>query len=164
MTVEFDVQLEPKDLYRFNLYQTYTGSQGIISILIAILAGVMTAVSISDGSYNYAFLYGVFFVLFLGYIPVTLWTRAKLSLKTNAVLAGTLHYEVSEEVIRVTQGEESGELPWKQIYKMIATKHNVLIYSGRKNAYIIPRTQLGDKYGELSALAKSQLESFRVKM
>lgn len=164
MTVEFDVKLEPKDLYRFNLYQTYTGSQGIISILIIILAGVMTGVSFADGSYNYAFLYAVFFVIFLGYIPVTLWTRAKLSLKTNAVLAGMLHYEISEEAIRVTQGEESGELPWDQIYKMIATKHNVLIYSGRKNAYIIPRTQLGTKYEALSKIANSRLEKFRVKM
>ena len=50
MTVEFDVKLEPKDLYRFNLYQTYTGSQGIISILIIILAGIMTSVSYQDGN------------------------------------------------------------------------------------------------------------------
>ena len=164
MTVEFDVKLEPKDLYRFNLYQTYTGSQGIISILIIILAGIMTAVSYKDGNYSYAVMYGIFFVIFIGYIPVTLWTKAKLTLKSNKVLADTLHYEVSEDGIRVTQGEESGELPWKQIYKMISTRNHVLIYSGRKNAYIIPKSQLGGQYDRLAELANNSLEKFRVKM
>lgn len=164
MTVEFDVKLEPKDLYRFNLYQTYTGSQGIISILIIILAGIMTTVSYKDGNYSYAVMYGIFFVIFIGYIPVTLWTKAKLTLKSNKVLADTLHYEVSEDGIRVTQGEESGELPWKQIYKMISTRNHVLIYSGRKNAYIIPISQLDGQYDRLAELANDRLEKFRVKM
>lgn len=164
MTVEFDVKLEPKDLYRFNLYQTYTGSQGIISILITILAAVMTVISCKDGSYNYAVMYGAFFLLFLAYIPVTLWTRAKMTLKNNEVLSGTLHYQVSEECIRVTQGEETGELQWKQIYKLVSTKHNILIYSGRRNAYIVPRAQLGAQYDGLKELAAKQLEKFRMKM
>ncbi len=164
MTVEFDVKLEPKDLYRFNLYQTYTGSQGVISILITILAAVMTIVSCKDGNYNYAVMYGIFFVIFLVYIPVTLWTRAKVTLKNNEVLSGTLHYSISEECIRVTQGEETGELQWKQIYKLVATKNNVLIYSGRRNAYIVPRAQLGSQYDGMKELAAKQLEKFRMKM
>ena len=124
----------------------------------------MTAVSYKDGNYSYAVMYGIFFVIFIGYIPVTLWTKAKLALKSNKVLADTLHYEVSEDGIRVTQGEESGELPWKQIYKMISTRNNVLIYSGRKNAYIIPKSQLDGQYDRLAELANDRLEKFRVKM
>ena len=61
----------------------------------------------------------------------------------SEVLRGTLHYEVDEEGLHVSQKEESALLPWKQIYKMVATKHNVLVYSSRINAYVIPRAQLG---------------------
>ena len=41
MEVSFDVQLQPKDLFRFNMYQTYTGMQGILSIVLGILGFVM---------------------------------------------------------------------------------------------------------------------------
>ena len=32
---------------------------------------------------------------------------------------------------------------------MVATKHNVLVYSSRINAYVIPRAQLGESYAAL---------------
>ena len=67
----------------------------------------------------------------------------------SEVLRGTLHYEVDEEGLHVSQKEESALLPWEQIYKMVATKHNVLVYSSRINAYVIPRAQLGESYAAL---------------
>ena len=36
MPLEFDVKLEPKDMYRFNMYQTYSGFSGLSSIIFAI--------------------------------------------------------------------------------------------------------------------------------
>ncbi len=161
MDVSFDIQLQPKDLYRFNIYQSYRGSQGILSIVLAAIVFVISAGSFREGKLPYGILYAVVGALLLCYIPLTLWTRAKRTLRTNEVLSGVLHYEVSESGIRVTQGEEAGELPWDQIYKIASTKHQVLIYSNRIQAYIIPREQLGGKYGELKQLAQKQLESYR---
>ena len=45
MPIEFDIKLQPKDMYRFNMYQTYSGFHGIMSIVIAIfvfIAAVLT--------------------------------------------------------------------------------------------------------------------------
>ena len=36
MPIEFDIKLQPKDMYRFKMYQTYSGFHGIMSIVIAI--------------------------------------------------------------------------------------------------------------------------------
>ena len=47
---------------------------------------------------------------------------------------------------------------------MVSTKHLVLIYSNRINAYIIPRSQLGEQYVQLAKLAVSKLPKFRVKI
>ena len=41
MKASFDVTLSPKDLYRFNMYQTYTGFQVWSSIALGILGFVM---------------------------------------------------------------------------------------------------------------------------
>ena len=61
-------------------------------------------------------------------------------------------------------GEQSADLEWKMIYKMVSTKSNLLIYSSRINAYVIPRQQLGEKYCELAEIAKEKLPKYRVKL
>ena len=98
MEVSFDVQLQPKDLFYFNLYQTYTTSQGPVSVILAILVFVMAGVSASNAQSGYALLYLVVGIVFVVYIPVTLWTRAKQTLKKNAVLAGVLVSQRTKQV------------------------------------------------------------------
>ena len=100
MKASFDVTLSPKDLYRFNMYQTYTGFQGWSSIALGILGFVMAGISFQNGKTSYTLLYIAVGFLFLLYIPVALWFRAKETLKTNKVLAGTLHYEITEKNIQ----------------------------------------------------------------
>lgn len=164
MKVEFDIKLKQEDLFRFNMHQTYSSVHGILSVLIAVVIWVMAGVSAGQGAIAYAVLYIVMGILVLFYIPFTLWTRVKRTLKTNQVLANTLHYCMEERAIIVSQGDETGELSWDQIYKMTATKKQVLIYSNRINAYIIPRDQLGDNYEQVRKLAKAQLPAYRFKM
>ena len=38
MKEEFDVNLTPQDMYRFNMYHTYHGFHGILSIVMAALS------------------------------------------------------------------------------------------------------------------------------
>lgn len=164
MPVEFDVKLESKDMYRFNMYQVYSGFHGIFSIVIAIAIFVIAGVTYGDLELSYTVLYFCFGILFLLYMPVTLWMRSKHSLATSAVLSNVLHYAFEEDGIHVSQGEESAVLPWEQIYKMISTKSNVLIYSNRTNAYVIPRKQLGDSYTKVAEIANQKLQKYRVNM
>ena len=126
MKASFDVTLSPKDLYRFNMYQTYTGFQGWSSIALGILGFVMAGISFQNGKTSYTLLYIAVGFLFLLYIPVALWFRAKETLKTNKVLAGTLHYEITEKNIHVSQGKETGDMEWQAIYKIVANAKQIL--------------------------------------
>ena len=164
MEVSFDVQLQPKDLFRFNMYQTYTGMQGILSIVLGILGFVMAGLSIGKAEIPYTVMYVVVGLIFLFYIPVSLWFRAKQSLQTNAVLAGKLHYEVSEKGIHVVQGKETGDLPWDAVYKLVSNNHQILIYTTRVNAYVIPMEQIGDQYEGFCEVAKKVLKPFQLKL
>jgi hypothetical protein len=109
-------------------------------------------------------MYLIIGVVFLIYIPVTLWSRAGHTMKTNAVLSGTLHYDISDAGIRVTQNGDSGVLEWNQIYKMVSNKKHILIYSNRVNAYIVPREQIGDGYAALKEIAGKNLEKHRIRL
>lgn len=57
MKASFDVTLSQKDLYRFNMYQTYTGFQGWTSIVLGILGFVMAGISFQNGKISYTLLY-----------------------------------------------------------------------------------------------------------
>lgn len=164
MPIEFDITLTSKDMYRFNMYQTYSGFHGWFSVIVAICAFIVAGVTYGKVELTYTIIYIVFGIVFLLYLPVTLYVRSGHSLAASRILGKPLHYAVDGEGIGVSQGEESAKLPWEQIYKMVATKHNVLIYSNRINAYVIPREQLGDRYADLAGLAASKLEKYRVKM
>lgn len=164
MAVEFDIKLTIKDIYRFNMYQTYSGMQGWLSVAVAILLLVKTVKTFGTVSATYTLLYALMGIVFLLYFPFFLYVRSKHSLAASEALRETLHYAVDENGFAASQGEASGLLKWEKIYKMVATKNNVLVYSNRINAYVIPREQLGDKYAALAELANANLEKYRVKM
>lgn len=167
MPIEFDIKLKARDLFRFNLYQTYTSFSGWSSIIFAAVMFGLAGYSIYTQDMQIQpkmFIYIFAGILLLVYMPCSLWLRSKQSLKASPVLSNTLHYSVDADGFIVTQGEANGVLAWKQIYKMVATKHLVLVYSSRINAYIIPRKQLGEQYVLLAKLAVSKLPKFRVKM
>ena len=159
-----DVTLSQKDLYRFNMYQTYTGFQGWTSIVLGILGFVMAGISFQNGKISYTLLYTAVGFLFLLYIPVALWFRAKEILKTNKVLASTLHYEISDKNIHVSQGKETGDMEWEAVYKIVANAKQILIYSNRKSAYIIPMEQIGDQYAAFREIAEQKLEKYKLRM
>lgn len=162
--IEFDIKLTSRDMYRFNMYQAYTGTQGWISILSAVLVFAVAWTRHADMEASKLVMYLVFGILLLIYLPAVLYMRSKQSLAASPALRESLHYCVDEDGIHVSQGEAAADLKWNQIYRMVATKSNVLVYSNRINAYVIPREQLGEKYVTLSELANKNLEKHRVKM
>lgn len=164
MKLEFDVKISEKDLYSFNLKQAYKGSQGVVSILIFIALSVAAGVYISNAQYLYAGVYEAIGVVMLLYVPISLKGRVKLAFKTNKTFSKPLHFEIDDKAICVSQDDEKSELPWDMVYKYVASKTDIYIFSNRKNAYILSRTQLGDNFDKLSEIAKSALESYRVKI
>mgnify|MGYP003453998273 CR=1 FL=1 len=106
------------------------------------------------------FLFGL---LFIGYNPVSLYFSSKRTVTKSETFKNSLHYHFSDEGIRVSIGEETGIIGWKQIYRAIGTKNNLLLYTGRRNAYVIPWRTVNQPE-DLKSLLKTQLPGFRVKV
>ncbi|MBO5302976.1 MAG: YcxB family protein [Lachnospiraceae bacterium] len=164
METEFDITLTSLDMYRFSMYHTYTGMQGILSIIIAIMCFVAAVVTRGNVTDMYTALYAGFGVIFLLYMPFTLYLRAKRQFLMSKSLRSTLHYRIDEKGIHTTQNEASADLSWEQVYKVVSTKSNVLIYSSRIHAYIIPREQIIKQYETIRKIAGASLPAYRFKM
>ncbi len=164
MKTEFDITLSSKDMYRFSMYHAYTGSQGIISILIAALCFFAAVTTRDSVEWMYTLLYAGFGVVFLIYIPCNLYLRSKRQILASDVLKHPLHYRIDEEGIHTSQKEATADLPWDQVYKLVSTRHNVLIYSTRVNAFILPRDQIRKEYDMVQQIAAKHLPTYRLKV
>ena len=165
MNVTLDVKIDAKDLYKFNMMQAYRGMQGILSIILPILVFAYAVTAYGKGDIGSTLLYVGLGIVFLVYVPVSLWLRVNKVMKDeNNALSKTLHYEFEEDAIRVSVEAESVEFKWENIYQMKTSGDLLLVYTNRINAYILPLSQVGDKYTELSKLAHAKLEKYRIKM
>lgn len=164
MSAEFEVTISDKDMFRFNIYHAYHGFQGIIATLVGAWVLVMAGLTYGRVSMWNTILYLVFGILFLVYVPGNLYLRSKKQISSSDVLKNALKYRIDDAGVHVSQGEQTADLEWKQIYKMVSTKSQVLIYSSRVNAYIIPKEAIGGQYEAVLGLAISHLEGYRLKM
>ena len=165
MKVSFDIKLEAKDLFRFNMMQAYRGMQGALSIILPILFFAYAVTSYGDVSMGSTLVYIGLGIMFLVYVPVSLWLRVNKTVKDeNNALSKMLHYEFEEDTIRVSVGEESVEFKWENIFQMKTSGALLLVYTNRINAYILPLAQVGEQYEALSKLAHAKLEKYRIKM
>lgn len=164
MTAEFDVSITSKDMYRFNMYHAYHGFQGIFATVIGILVLIVAVATAGKIETMYTVLYFIFGLIFLIYVPVSLYMRSKQQILSSEVLRQALHYRVDEEGVHVSQNDQTADLLWNQIYKVVSTKSNLLIYSSRVNAYVIPRKAISDEYETVAQLAGNHLEKYRLKL
>lgn len=164
MTTEFDVTITSKDMYRFNMYHAYHGFQGIFATVIGILVLIVAGATLGKIETMYTVLYFVFGLIFLIYVPVSLYMRSKQQILSSEVLRQSLHYKVDEEGVHVSQNDQTADLLWNQIYKVVSTKSNLLIYSSRVNAYVIPRNAISKEYETVAQLAAKHLEKYRLKL
>lgn len=165
MKVVLDIKLTAKHLFDFNIRQAYKGLQGFLSIFLPAIVFAYAVMSIGKVDVIYTALYFVLGVVFLVYVPFSLWKRSKkVVADPDNALSKTLHYEFTEEAIRVSVEEENVEFKWENIYQMKKSGNMVLVYTNRINAYILPIEQLGENYSQLSELAHSKLEKYRIKM
>ena len=78
------------------------------------------------GQIFYSVLYIIVGIIVMVYVPLSLKGRVKTVIKTNKVFSEPLHFEIDEKVIKVSQGEETAELPWNQVYKVTGNKKEYL--------------------------------------
>lgn len=164
MQVEFDIQITEKDLYRFQLYNAFHGTQGWASIVLSLVALAMYITKFGQVPMTYSLLYLAFAVIFALYVPVTLFVQSRAQFKRTKAFQAPMHYVFDDEGINITAGEETGLLPWNVVYKVTCNKEYMFIFGSRVNAYIIPRVQIEDKKEEIVKSLNEKVESFRLKI
>ncbi len=136
MSAEFDVKMTTGKMYDYMLRHTFTSFAGIVGELLGI---VLVA-----GAFVYKqWIYIIFGMICILYQPVALYFRAKQQVTGNEVFKDPLHYIVDDNGITVRSGDNTDSLTWDKIYKVVSTSRSVIVYTGRVNACIFPKEDMG---------------------
>ena len=157
-----DVRLTAKDLWKFSMYHSYRGFQGVFSFLFSAAALYVLIATWTTSSRPYRILILVCALMFTVWQPFVLYTKAVRQAKKSAIRDGmTLSF--SAEGIVVTQGQEKLELLWEDVMVVKRIGKLLIIYMDRIHAYLLPDSVAGEKAPKITALMKENLPPERRK-
>lgn len=163
METEFEVRMTTGSMYRFLMYHAYHSFSGGFSILAGAALLVFYFLRLGKGTPN-VWIYLLFGLLFLLYEPWTLYTASVRQVKLNPVYKHPVHYRVSAEGIAVQQGENTGQVGWESVQRVRETSQSILVYTGKKNACIWIKAQLGESAAPVRELLKKYVPADRLKL
>ena len=156
MELEFDVKIDAAALYDYMLRHTFNSPAGI-------LGSTVGAMGIGAFFMNGAAIYLIMGAVILGYLPVSLWLRAKRQAQ-NPVFKKPLHYRMTEEGVFVSQGEEEQFQKWEDMFKAVSTPRSLILYTSRINASVFPRKDLGDLQTDVIAMISTHMPPAKVQI
>lgn len=164
MDVKFDVKMTQKILYDFWMNHTYRSFSGWFSIIFGVAVIILAFVTMDTAESYMTVLYIVFGLYFLLFQPITLYLRAAKQVKTNPMFMEILSYEVNDGGIITTQKDQRAEIKWEQILKVTETKCSYLLYTGKRNSFVLPKESMGDKITVVEALIKKHIKPEQIKI
>lgn len=134
--------------------QTLKSLRGIAFFALGVLAIVILVLTWNDqGTLAKVCLIGIA-AIYLVVQPVMTILKAN-TLSKRPELFVPIEYEIDEEEVAVTQGEEHIVYRWEDGFRFVVKKNLLLMYVSRINAYILPKDQLGENYTRLLTMAKN---------
>ncbi|MCR5119886.1 MAG: YcxB family protein [Lachnospiraceae bacterium] len=144
-------------LYDYMVHHSYTSAEGILGTCF----GVLGLIIFAKTQYPLYLLIGLVLIF---YLPVNLRYRAALAMHKNPAFKKPLEYSFGREGFTVRQGEESGEISWDKCTKAVSTRLSIVIYTGKKNASILPRKDIGDDLGELISCISEHMDQRKIRI
>lgn len=138
MEISFDVDITVKDMYKFLLNNVYRKITGIIWVIFSFIVVGVTVYTWGDVEYMYSALLILLASLYTVITPVTLYFRARRQVKKNGAFKDTLHYTLDDEGIKISQGDQSAEAAWEDLWKTVKYGGQIVVYSNAVSAFIWP--------------------------
>lgn len=155
--VELDIKIEAGDLYDYMMMHTYSSASGVMGSAVGALL-ILLAIATN----RWAFI--VFGVVLLLYLPWTLFVRSRRQVLSNPSFQKPLHYLLDETGITISQGEDSVQYLWEELYKAVSTGRSIIVYTSRVNATIFPKRQMEDKKASVIEMLSTHMPPNKVKI
>lgn len=138
-------------LYSYVINTNYRSISGVMSLFISIVSLLILAIKWTSIAGNQKVALIIVGLLFTVFNPLILAFRTFKQLKLSPSYKKPLIYTFSDNGITVSQGEQSQDIAWDMICRIMLTNKMLAIYTGRMHAFVIPLSELGDDRGKIIA-------------
>lgn len=164
MKATFDVKMNQKVMYNFLMHHTYSGFSGFFSTAVGIAILVLFFVTLGEEDPTKSVVYAIFGVLFLIYLPGSLFMKAVQQVKLNPVYKKPLTYTIDENGITSQQDDQKAEVKWENLLKIRETRLSLLIYTGKAYCFVLPKEAMGSQVSTVKTLIRENVDPGKVKM
>lgn len=158
----FSTRITVFDMFRFQMRHTYCCISGFIGIMLSILCLVILMLTHDDNLYTSSVLLILGGALFTVITPFNLLWKSYKIIALTPTFKEALEYQIDTEGVHVSQNEETADLPWENVIKVIETRTQLVIYNNPRNGFILPRKQLGASYEDIRQFIKNNVKDFCV--
>lgn len=146
MEIKISVKLTANEMFNFMMKHTYSSFSGYIGLLLSLCAllGFIATFNNEAVTIQYKIVLIVTALLFTVVQPVNLYLRSKKQVKENENINKPMEYVFTDKGIKVSQGEESAEYEWSQVYKIGSSKLSIFMYTGKYRSFILPRSAFAE--------------------
>lgn len=145
------VKMKFSALYSYVINTNYRCFSGVLGLLISFMAAVIMIIGWNTMSNGQRTVFVLLALLFTIINPSMLAFKAFKQLKLSPSYKKPLEYTFSDNGILVAQGELKQDIEWKDICRIMMTRHMLAIYTGRYHAFVIPLSELGSDKGKIIA-------------
>lgn len=159
--IEFDVTLKTGELFSFTMRHTYYSISGIFSLLISLASLVACVATLGKFAMSTTIVLLFIAALFTVIQPLMLYGKCKAQIKRSENINAALHYILTEEEVRICQGEQEASVKWYEIRKAVYAKKGLYLYVSPVRAFIFPKEQCGEKYAEICSFVEDRMEKYK---
>ena len=154
--IRFRVRMTANDLWRFSMYHVNKGYLGVFNVLFTLAALFLLFFQSEQMLLPQRLLLVVCALMFTVWQPMLLLVKARKQAAGRG-MKEPIDMFFGDEGIRAEQGGESVELAWDDVRKVKKIPGELIIYTDRIHAYLLPDTAVGGQREELNKLFHEKL-------
>lgn len=160
--INITASVTASDLFHFLLYHNYAKVIGVVGFLFStacLIGAVISFGKVQTYSTLLLLLIGSMFTI---YQPIALYAKAVKQAK-HPVMQKPMKYSFGEKGITVSQEDNCAAVSWDELWKIVARKRALYIFTDPIRANIIPKTGNEKEIAMVLELARTKMPSSHVK-
>lgn len=154
-SLEFTVKIGKKDMRHFLFTHNYSSFSGWFGVIISLVAFGMLIAGFEKYSQMERGILVFLGLLFTVIRPAQIIGQANRQVRNQPMFHNEITYNICNDGIVITQGEEFANVLWEGVRKVRITGKAVIIYTSPVMAFILPLAQIAKK-DELIARVKEK--------